>query len=239
MLTSSSAAWLPGCRRSESPKWQAGAMAFTGFPVEAFEFYDALAANNTKPWWNEHKASYEAQVKAPLVELLAELEPEFGAPHIYRPYRDARFSKDKTPIKDHQGGVVQLEDAVAYYIQISATGLMVAGGWYAPLGEQVHRYREAIDGPRGAVLEGLLPKLRRRFTVDGNALKTKPKGYEADHPRIELLRMRSLTVSRTYEPESWLASRKAFTTVRDDWRAMRPFIEWLADNVGPGERPDA
>jgi len=214
-------------------------MAFTGFPVEAFEFYDALAANNTKPWWNEHKAEYEAKVKAPLVDLLAELESEFGAPHVYRPYRDARFSKDKTPLKDHQGAVVQLEDAVAYYIQISATGLMVAGGWYTPLGDQVHRYREAVDCPRGAVLEGLLPKLRRRFTVDGNALKTKPKGYELDHARIDLLRMRSLTVSRTYEPEPWLATRKAFTTVRNDWRAMRPFIEWLADNVGPGERPDA
>jgi uncharacterized protein (TIGR02453 family) len=214
-------------------------MAFTGFPVEAFEFYDALSANNTKPWWQEHKAEYEKFVRSPLVELLADLESEFGSPHIYRPYRDARFSKGAAPIKDHQGAVVQMEDAVAYYVQISATGLLVAGGWYTPLGEQVHRFREAVDGPRGAVLEGMLPALRRRFTVESNDLKTKPKGYDADNPRINLLRMRSLTVSRVYEPEASLATRKAFTRVRDDWRAMRPLIEWLADNVGPGERPDA
>ena len=217
--------------------WQAGRVTFTGFPVEAFEFYDALDANNTRPWWQEHKAQYEQFVKGPLLDLMADLESEFGAPHVYRPYRDARFSKDKTPLKDHQGAVVQLEDAVAYYVQVSSSGLMVAGGWYTPLGAQVHRFREAVDSPRGAVLESLLPRLRRRFTVEGNPLKTKPKGYDLDHPRIDLLRMRSVTVSRTYEPEAWLATRKAFTAVRDDWRAMRPMIEWLADNVGPAVEP--
>ena len=136
-----------------SPSRKAAADAaperFTGFPAEAFEFYETLAAHNTRAWWADHKGDYERVVKAPLVALLAELEPEFGAGHVYRPYRDTRFSKDKAPLKDHQGAVVMLEDAVAYYVQISATGLMVAGGWYAPVGEQVHRYREAVDGPRG------------------------------------------------------------------------------------------
>jgi uncharacterized protein (TIGR02453 family) len=210
---------------------------FEGFPAGAFDFYDALADNNTRPWWNDHKADYERAVKAPLESLLVELAAEFGTAKLFRPYNDTRFAKDKPPIKEHQGGVVELEDAVAYYVQVSAGGLMVAGGWYAPLGQQVHRFREAVDGPRGAELERLVAAARRRFEIDGRPLKTKPKGYEVDNPRIELLRFRALTVARTYPPSADLGTRKALTNVRNDWRAMRPLLEWLADNVGPGSDP--
>ena len=210
---------------------------FGGFPAEAFEFYEALAGNNTRAWWAEHKAEYERVVRAPLVALLAELEPEFGAGKVYRPYHDTRFSKGKPPIKDHQGAVVMLEDAVGYYVQISAAGIMVAGGWYAPLGPQVHRYRAAVDGPRGAEVQRLVAKARRRFEVDGNPLLTRPKGYDADHPRIELLRFRRLTVGRTYAPSADWGTRRALTSVRGDWRAMRPLLEWLADSVGPAADP--
>jgi uncharacterized protein (TIGR02453 family) len=210
---------------------------FEGFPAEAFDFYDALADNNTRPWWNEHKENYQRYVRAPLVALLAELEDEFGSAHVFRPHRDARFSKDKTPIKDHQGGVVQVEDAIAYYVQFSGSGLMAAGGWYAPEGEQIARYRQSVEGPAGAELERLVASLGRRFEVDGRPLKTKPRGYDIDHPRIGLLRNRALTVARRYPVEPWIGTRKALTNVRADWRAMRPLIEWLADFVGPAADP--
>lgn len=210
---------------------------FEGIPAEAFDFYDALADNNTRPWWNEHKAEYTQFVREPLTELLDELSAEFGTPHLFRPYRDARFSKDKTPIKDHQGGTVELEDAIAYYVQVSGAGLMVAGGWYSPQGEQIARYRQAVDDPLGAELERILKTVRRRFEVEGNPVKTRPRGYDADNPRIDLLRNRMLTVARSYPVEPWLGTRKVFTTVRADWRAMRPLLEWLADNVGPASDP--
>lgn len=215
------------------------AQRFEGFPGEAFDFYDALAANNTRPWWNEHKADYQRLVRDPFEALLAELTEEFGTPHLFRPYRDSRFSKDKTPIKDHQGAVVQVEDAIVYYVQISATGLMVAGGWYAPQGQQITRYRECVDGPLGAELERIVASLEKRFDVEGRPVKTRPRGYEADHPRIDLLRNRQLTVGRTYTVGSTLGTRKALTTVRTDWRAMRPLVEWLADYVGPATDPSA
>jgi uncharacterized protein (TIGR02453 family) len=210
---------------------------FSGFPAEAFEFYDALVADNTREWWQQHKPEYEQYVRGPLVALLSELEPEFGPAHLFRPYRDTRFSKDKTPIKDHQGAVVSLEDAVGYYVQISAQGLMVAGGWYAPQGQQIARYREAVDGPRGAELESLVAKAGRRFHIDGQPLKTRPKGYDLAHPRIELLRFRALTVDRHHPAGPELGGRKALNLVRSDWRSMRPLLEWLADNVGPGAEP--
>ncbi len=210
---------------------------FTGFPAQGFEFYDALAENNTRAWWQDHKGEYLTYVKAPMVALLAELTDEFGAPHVFRPYRDTRFHKGADPIKDHQGGVVQVEDAIAYYVQVSASGLMVAGGWYAPLGRQVARYRESVEGPAGAELERILRSLRRSWEIDGRPMKTRPRGVDADHPRLDLLRNKMLTVSRTYPVEPWLGTRKAFTTVRSGWRAMRPLVEWLADHVGPAGDP--
>lgn len=210
---------------------------FEGFPVTAFDFYAELEANNTKAWWAEHKADYERVVKAPLVALLDELEPEFGSWSMFRPYRDTRFSKDKTPLKIHQGGTVTIEDAVGYYVQVSSAGLMVAGGWYAPQGAQLDRYRLAVDGPRGAELEQMLASMKRTWEIAGEPLKTKPRGYELDHPRIDLLRFRQLTVARHYDIEPWVSTRKAFTKIRNDWRTIRPLLEWLADNVGPGVDP--
>lgn len=215
----------------------ATAEGFTGFASEAFDFYDALAENNTRPWWNEHKADYLRLVRSPLEAMLAELAEEFGTPHLFRPYRDSRFSRDKTPIKDHQGAVVPVEDAIVYYVQLSASGLMVAGGWYAPQGQQIARYRECIDGPLGAELERILRTARKRFAVEGNPVKTRPRGYEADNPRIDLLRNRQLTVSRHYPVGPMLGTRKVLTAVRADWRAMRPMVDWLADYVGPATDP--
>ncbi len=197
----------------------------------------ALADNNTRAWWAAHKTEYERQVRDPLALLLAELAEEFGAGRMFRPYRDARFSKDKTPIKDHQGCVVAIEDAIAYYVQVSASGLMVAGGWYAPQGQQIVRYRESVDGPVGVELARIVAGLSRRFEIEGRPVKTRPRGYEADHPRIDLLRNRQLTAGRHYPVTAALGTRDALTTVRKDWRAMRPMVEWLADYVGPANDP--
>lgn len=213
------------------------AASFDGFPATAFDFYAQLEANNSKSWWAEHKSQYEELVKAPLIALLGELEPEFGAWSLFRPYRDTRFSKDKTPLKTHQGATVNIEDSVAYYVQVSASGLMVAGGWYSPQGAQVERYRTAVDGPRGAELDRLLSSLKRTWEISGEPLKTRPRGYDLDHPRIELLRNRQLTLAKHYDVEPWISTRKALTRIRSDWRAIRPLVEWLADNVGPGADP--
>lgn len=210
---------------------------FVGFPAEAFDFYADLADHNTRAWWQEHKGQYERVVRQPMVALLDGLAEEFGAPHVFRPYRDARFSKDKSPIKDHQGAVIQVEDAIAYYVQISAAGLLLAGGWYSPEGQQVARFRESVVGPAGAELERVLRSLPRTWSLDGNPLKTQPRGYAADHPRIDLLRNRRLVATRSYAVAPWMGTAKALTTLRSQWRAVRPLVEWLADYVGPAGDP--
>ena len=209
---------------------------FAGFPLAAFEFYDELTVNNTKAWWTEHKGTYEAQVREPLQQLLDELAPEFGEGSMFRPYRDIRFAKDKTPYKDHQGAYVPTEDSIGYYVQLSATGLFVAGGWWSGTSQQIGRWRESVDSPVGATLEKAIAAAEKKgLQTGGDIMKTRPKGVAEDHPRLDLLRHRTLTVERLYGVPSWVDSRKAFTAVRDMWRAITPLVEWLTDHVGPAD----
>ena len=211
---------------------------FAGIPVEAFDFYEQLSADNTRSWWQAHKPDYERYVKEPLLTLTAELSGEFGEAHLFRPYRDVRFAKDKSPLKDHQGAYVGLEDAIGYYLQVSATGLMVAGGWYSPQGQQVAKFREAIDAGQAGYVRGLITKLEKKdWEIDGQPLKTRPRGVAADHPDLDLLRFRALTASKTYPVAAWMGTRQAFTRVRTDWRQLQLLTEWLADHVGPATDP--
>src|SRR5215467_10426872 len=100
-------------------------MSFSGWPAEALEFYEGLQAENTKAYWTRHKAVYDEQVLRPMTELTEELSAEFGQVKIFRPYRDVRFSKDKTPYKTHIGALIG-----SGYIQLSAAGLAVGNGMY-------------------------------------------------------------------------------------------------------------
>jgi uncharacterized protein (DUF2461 family) len=125
-------------------------------------------------------------------------------------------------------------------VQISATGLMVGGGWYAPLGQQTARFRAAVDSPAVAELDSGLARLRRGrppFEIDGAPLKTRPRGVPVDHPRIDLLRYTQLIMVRHHGTPDWLGTGKTLDVVRRDWRAIAPVVEWLADHVGPGADP--
>ncbi|TAK68266.1 MAG: DUF2461 domain-containing protein [Actinomycetota bacterium] len=213
---------------------------FEGIPAEAFEFYDDLVADNTRSWWQAHRATYERAVRDPLTALLAELAAEFGAAQVFRPYRDTRFSNDKTPLKDHQGAFVGVEDAVGYYVQVSRAGLLVAGGWYSPQGQQVARFRAAIDSGHAAHVRALLAALDRQgWELDGRPLKTRPRGVSPDHPDLDLMRMRALTATHPFPVEPWMGTRKTLQTVRTRWRQVRPLVEWLGDQVGPAADPAA
>jgi len=213
-------------------------MTFRGIPAEAFDFYDGLAADNSKTYWTAQRGVYEQCVRGPLTDLLADLEPQFGTGAVFRPYRDVRFSKDKRPYKDHQGAFVEVADAVGYYVQISSHALMVAGGWYDPAGPQVARYRDIVAGPAGTELERIAAQVTAAgYEIGGDRLKTRPRGVDPDHPRIELLRHRSVVASRSWEPRAWMSKPAAANRIRDAWQTMTPLVEWLAAAVGPGD-PD-
>ncbi len=209
---------------------------FTGIPRAAFEFYDRLVAENSKTWWTSHKEQYDGLVVAPLAALLSELEGEFGSAKIFRPYRDVRFAKDKTPYKEYQGAFIGAEDGMGWYVQVGRSGLMLAGGWYSPEGKQIQRYRDAVDSAVGGELEKALGVATKAgLVVGGDIMKTRPRGIPEDHPRLELLRHRTLSVSREYGTPAWVSTRGALTRIRTQWRAMTPLLDWLVDHVGPAD----
>src|SRR4051794_8223772 len=132
-------------------------MSFTGFPAAALDFYDDLEIDNTKTYWTAHKHVYEESVRAPMAALLAELEEEFGAAKLFRPYRDVRFAKDKTPYKTHQGAYIAVAPATGWYVQVSAPGVRVGAGFYDATTERLARLRTAIDEDRRGEAPGEKP----------------------------------------------------------------------------------
>ncbi len=215
-------------------------MTFRGFPPEALEFYEQLEADNTKAFFSEHRHVYDDDVKAPMMALSAEVEHEFGALHLFRPYRDVRFSKDKSPYKTAAGAVTESEGGASFYLQISAEGLFVGCGYYSPAKDQLERLRAAIDDNRsGKKIAGIVDTLEQsRYEIGAmESLKTAPRGYPKDHPRIELLRLKGLTAGRTFGAPKWLHTRKAYEKIAAAWRDIKSMTDWLDRHVGPSTEP--
>jgi uncharacterized protein (TIGR02453 family) len=207
-------------------------MTFSGFPEAALDFYDDLEMENTKTFWAAHKAVYESAVREPMLALVAELESQFGPAKVFRPFRDVRFAKDKTPYKTHQGAFVAVAEATGWYVQVDARGVRISAGTYRTEGPARTAFREAVDSPRGALLERLLePLVATGWVLQGDQLKTRPRGYDADHPRIDLLRRTALSVGRDYGFAPLVHSPDLVDRVRADWEEARPLVEWMADTV--------
>ena len=118
-------------------------MTFKGWPIEAVEFYEGLEADNSKVYWQRHKTVYEQQVRAPMEQLLSELADEFGSATLFRPYRDVRFSADKSPYKTNCAARLGSGTGISY-VSFSADGLSVGGGLYMPDPATLRRYRDAV-----------------------------------------------------------------------------------------------
>ncbi|MGE5290738.1 MAG: DUF2461 domain-containing protein [Micromonosporaceae bacterium] len=209
-------------------------MTFNGWPAEAIEFYEGLTADNSRSYWQAHKADYEEFVRRPMIELLAELEPEFGEGKIFRPYRDLRFSKDKTPYKTSIAATL----AHGGYVALSADGLSAGSGSYHLEPDQLDRFRRAVaDDSSGAKLADIVATVRRAGLqiAAHDVLKTCPKGYPKDHPRVELLRYKGLITWTQWPAGAWLGTSEAKERVAGFLRASTPLNDWLAAHVGDSE----
>jgi uncharacterized protein (TIGR02453 family) len=205
-------------------------VTFIGIPFAALDFYEGLEADNSKTYWNQHKDVYEASVRGPVTALAEALSAEFGDVYLFRPYRDLRFSRDKRPYKEHQGATVG-----SHYFHVDAAGLFAATGYYQMSSDQVARYREAVDDETsGSALESVAAHLRAaRYEVGGEQLKTKPRDYPADHPRIDLLRHKAMVAWISFGSPSWLTTPEAAEHVAAAWRDMASLQNWLDNHVGP------
>ena len=241
---------MPALRTSGSQRlliasitWMSGeaAMAFKGWPRALIEFYDELEVHNTKAWWEAHKATYEQDVKAPMEALLEELRGEFGEAKLFRPYRDIRFSKDKTPYKLECAATIRDPKGGGY--DLARERRRAGRRWgHVPLRRGSAGALPRRGGPitqrRGPgqagrrVGEGRVRALRAR-----RALKTVPRGSE-DHPRGDLLKRKGVISVRATRPRKGVVhSAKARDWVTETLRAGSDMATWLRKHVGPGTEP--
>ena len=214
-------------------------MAFSGFPTDGIAFYEQLEADNSRAFWQANKPRYDASVKQPMIELAEELE-EFGPFHLFRPHNDLRFSKNKPPYKTQQGAYGESEGGAGYYVQFSATGLMVGAGYYAMATDQLARFRSAVDAEAtGAELVRLAADATKRGYRIGaiDELKSAPRGFSKDHPRIELLRRKGLIAVQEFGAPTWIHGTTVPKRIRKSWAGVADLCGWLDAHVGPSTLP--
>jgi uncharacterized protein (TIGR02453 family) len=210
-------------------------VGFTGWPERAFTFYEGLEADNSKSYWTAHRAVYDTDVLAPMEALLAELAAEFGDGRVFRPYRDVRFSADKSPYKTAIGATLERGG----YVHLSADGLAVALGYHLMAPDQLARYRQAVsEDVTGEQLRQVIAEIEGHGleVVGEQPLKTAPRGYSKDHPRADLLRNKGLITWQEWPVEPWAHTAKAKAHIVEHLRAAQPLQDWLEDRVGPSER---
>jgi uncharacterized protein (TIGR02453 family) len=213
-----------------TPSGYCAVVSFTGWPAEALEFYEGLEADNTKTYWLAHRAEYDECVLAPMQELLAALAPRWGAGKVFRPYRDVRFSADKTPYKTHIGATLE----GGGYVQLCADGLAAGSGAWHLEPDALRRFRDAVAADHtGEPLTKVVATLRRKDidVIARESLKTVPRGYDREHPRADLLRHKGLAAWRHWPVEPWLGTPKARGHVERFLEAAEPLNEWLRTHV--------
>jgi uncharacterized protein (TIGR02453 family) len=221
-------------------------MTFTGFPREGFAWFEGLEADNTRAYFTATRTTYERAVREPLEELLERFADELGGRvKIFRQHRDIRFSRDKSPYKTRTYGVVtdRPGSRAGLYAQLSATGFFVGSGYHQLEPDQLARFREAIaDDRSGPELEQAVQTAHAAWVETfGEALKTAPRGYAKDHPRVALLRHRALFGGRRLDPGGrGIGAKRALEHARATWEACGPINAWLDEYVGAptgGTRP--
>jgi uncharacterized protein (TIGR02453 family) len=207
------------------------------WPREALDFLRDLEDNNDRTWFKANRERYDTYLVEPARELARGLS-HLGELHMFRPYNDTRFHM-RPPIKEHLGVAIGRWDPGGYYVELSLDGLLVAGGLYHPGSDQLARFRAAIDdGRRAAGFERAIKTAGAAgLTLTEPELKRAPKGYSPAHPRIERLRLKTITVHRRHGLEPWLHEPACDERIRSELDSVRPLVGWLARHVGPSEAP--
>jgi uncharacterized protein (TIGR02453 family) len=165
---------------------------------------------------------------------------EYGPFHLYRPYNDMRFARGRPPYKTHLGAYTQERHGAGYYVQLSGEGMMAAAGYYGMAKDQLERFRAAVDDPAlGDEVAGLTAELTGAGFELGamETLKTAPRGFPKDHPRIDLLRRKGLMTWRSWPAARWMHGPQVVDRVRGVFEAAAPLCAWLDHHIGPSLEP--
>ena len=220
------------------------------FTPALFEFLRDLQANNNRDWFNANKHRYEQDLKAPALAFitdfgakLQQVSPHFRADprvtggSLFRIYRDIRFSKDKSPYKTHAGLHFRHEagkDAYTpgFYLHLEPGACFVGVGLWHGDGPTVRKIRDRIAADPQAWRRAVESKtFTRRFTVTGESLKRPPKGYDPDHPLIEVLKLKDFTALAplTQKQVTSAGFLDAFTR---DCRTGGALVKFVCEAVG-------
>jgi uncharacterized protein (TIGR02453 family) len=209
------------------------------WPPEALVFLQELEENNDRDWFKANRARYDNQLLEP-ARALAEKLVHLGEPHFFRPYNDTRFHQ-RPPIKEQLGVAIGYGAAGGFYFELSLDGLFVAAGLHRPATDQLERYRALIDDARRArAFERAVAAAEAAgLEIAEPELKRAPRGYAPDHPRVDRLRLKTLTASQRHPLRGWLHTRECDKRVIAQLEACKPLVTWLAENVGPSQRSRA
>ena len=218
----------------------------TYFSDASFKFLRGLARNNNKEWFAAHKAQYEEHVRQPFLCLLVDLQPDLAAvsPHfradprtvggsLFRIYRDARFSNDKSPYKAWQGARLFHErrkqvPAPSFYLHLQPGECFVGGGLWHPEPDTQRRVRQFIfDNPGSWKAAAHAPKFRKRFEFEESEVLTRPpRGFAADFEFIDDLKHKNFVFWRSLGDEV-MTGPKLRQAVAADLAALGPFVDYL------------
>jgi uncharacterized protein (TIGR02453 family) len=213
---------------------------FRGFGPTVFEWFAGLEADNSREYFAATRERYEEDVRGGLEALLDDLRGDFGDElKLFRQQRDLRFTPDKSPYKTTTYGILY-DGRDGYYAQLSSAGLYAGTGGYMLAPDQLERMRAAIDDDRSgpALVRAVKGAEADGLEIEGETLKTAPRGYPRQHPRIELLRHRSLIAGRRKRPgRRGIPAAAAREHLARTWRAAQPINDWLSEHVGPSKAP--
>lgn len=199
---------------------------FKHFTPDFIHFLEALTENNNREWFTEHKARYESVVRTPALEFITAMAPRIHglSPHftasakkvggsMMRPYRDIRFSKDKTPYKTNVGIQFRHEagkdaHAPGFYVHISPQEVFLGVGLWRPDRQALSKIRDHIvDNPNAWKTVTRHATFMQYFQLAGESLVRCPKGYDIDHPLIQDLKRKDfvavlpMPIDALYAPE--------------------------------------
>lgn len=208
------------------------------FSDETVAFLTDLRANNMREWFADNKAAYERAVNKAGADFAAricvELEALTGIAHtskIFRIHRDLRFSKDKTPYNTHLHiSFLPERTNVAWFFGLDPDGMAVGAGVFGFEKPALAAYRDRVIGPDGEQFAQILETLAGSGIRLGEpALKRVPQGFDADHPRADLLRHKGLTVWRDYSDPKSASEPGIITRCAEAFAGFKPFVAWLME----------
>ena len=204
---------------------------------EVLSFFKTLEKNNNRAWFEVHKPEFkriEAEVKNFGQQLKEALEPSehVDGVKLFRVYRDVRFSKDKTPYKTHFGISMHREKPAhrgGYYVHIKANQNFAVVGFWNPNKEDLFRIRKELELDSSELRELMDEPLFKKTwgTLEGDELKTAPKGFSKEDPNIDLLRKKMFLFRKQYTDKEVL-SPNFLNQVTQDFITVRPFLDYMS-----------